>query len=188
MNKAYNSELIVRAYSPSDTDAIFSLCDNENENKTISKIINSKFENDKVILACFLENKLVGFSTLIFASCRPWGSLVYLKINTKLKITQRIKILNQLIKSSFECAEEKKCVRVYMVNKLQKRESFLNARLYPVVKKIEILRNYSYITEVVIRAGQKPNFDYEWQLISNEAPLEDIGIVSATRINYEILF
>lgn len=137
-------------------------------------------KENKFLLAATLNEQVVGVSAIAFAENRPWGSILYLKINQQLSTTLRLKLLRELVDQSFAFAEEKNCVRIYMANRLQRRGRFLNARLYPLVKDIERLKKYSFISESIIAANSKPLFEYEWQLLGFQEWPEDMGIVSAT--------
>lgn len=169
-------------------EQIEQISDTLQERSVLKNISKAGFghKDNKFILAAVLNEKVVGVSALAFAENRPWGSIVYLKINQHLSTTLRLNILRQLVDRSFEFAEEKKCIRVFMANRLQRRGQFLNARLYPLVKNIERLKKYTFISESIVAANNKPVFEYEWQLMGFQVWPEDIGIVSATLANVNL--
>ncbi len=140
-------------------------------------------KDNKFFLAAILDEQVVGVAAIGFAEKRPWGSIIYLKIRRQLSTTLRLNLLRQLVDQSFAFAEEKNCIRIYMANRLQRRGHFLNARLYPLVKDIERLKKYSFISESIIPANSRPVFEYEWQLLGFQEWPEDMGIVSATLKN-----
>ena len=169
---------------------ILNLAENEEEKSKLSQLTKWLNKESELyhIYGLFEESKLVGLSSIAFAQFRPWWSLIYLKISSGLTTNKRVAGLLKIVDYSFVYAESRGCVRVYMVNRLKKRGEFLNAQLIPLAKKIERLKNYYYISESIINAGEIPEFEYEWQLLGFETSKEEIGLVSGTRKLYEINF
>lgn len=171
-------------------EQINSICDTDQEKSILKHLASAGFgqNENKLFFAAFVNQKLEAVLALAFAENRPWGSVIYLKINKSLETRVRLKVLREIVDRAFSQAEEKNCVRLYMVNRLQRRGNFMNARLYPLVKNIERLQKYSFITENIIPAHTKPQYEYEWQLLGYQTWSEDLGIVSATLKKYEITF
>jgi hypothetical protein len=175
----------------SQQQQVMQLAENESEEKTLRQIVESfliKPDEKKAVFGAYKNSELKGLAVLVFADCRPWGSLLYMKINSTQTTTDRLRILTSLVDLCFEKAENAGCVRIFMINELQKRGSFLNAKLYPLVKKISRLQKYTFISESVVMAGEKPKYTYEWQMMGYRTLGQDVGVVSATRKLNEIKF
>ncbi len=171
-------------------DQIERLCETLQEKSILQHLSTAGFgqRENKYLIGAFSDETLIAVSAMAFAENRPWGSLIYLKIDQRVPTAFRLSVLRQIVDHSFELAEEKNCIRIYMANRLQRRGKFLNARLFPLVKNIERLQKYSFISESVVPANTKPQFEYEWQLMGVQTWPEELGIVSATLRKYEFTF
>lgn len=181
--------LTFRKLDLSHQTPVIQLAENETETKALSQICESFLaasDEKKAVFGAYKNSNLIGLAVLVFAKRRPWGSLLYMKISSTQSTTDRLGALTGLVDLCFERAENAGCVRIFMINDLQRRGSFLNAKLYPLVKKIPRLQKYTFITESIIPAGEKPNYTYEWQMMGYRTLDQDVGVVSATRKLYEI--
>jgi hypothetical protein len=105
---------------------------------------------ERQLLGAFLNTKLVALSAVYYIPRFPWASLVYMKSSEKMSVSERLSTVIPLVDFSFAEMESKGCIRVYMVNEMRRRGSFMNAKLYPLVKKIHRLQKYAFIINLVM--------------------------------------
>lgn len=135
------------------------------------------------LIGFFADGELQAFCGLYFFEKLPWGSIPFLQVNRQMSTAQRLQALIQIVDEAFLIFEARGIVRIFMANEMKKREGHLNAKLHPLAKKIPRLQKYVFISEGFVKAGEKPYFSYQWQLLGQQPALVDVGFASATRKN-----
>lgn len=178
------STAIVRTLIPTDQRKLVEMLDQTSFLQAPQQILRYlNADSQRQLMGYFLNGELQAFCGLYFFSNRPWASIPFLQVKTQLITTQRVSALLTLVDQAFAEIEKRKISRIFMANELKSRDGHLNAKLYPLAKKLPRLHQYVFISEGFVKAGERPSYEYQWSLMGQKLCAVDVGFVSASRKN-----
>lgn len=176
------SHTAIRTLQPSDRAELLKILDNTSFLQAQEQILlYLEAHRQRRLLGYFAEGKLQAFCGIYFFPQRPWASIPFLQVSGELGTAQRLSALLTIVDQAFAQIEEQKNIRIFMANEMKNRSGHLNAKLHPLAKKLPRLHQYVFISEGFVKAGERPNFDYQWNLMGQKVCAVDVGFVSATR-------